>query len=91
MSNWLIFLILVIILFPGMSPRDYLIRKREWPWWIIVLAGFSVSLLGLLKFNDDRIVLGGCAILALAKLYSRYDEPNWAPEVHEEKAAGGNR
>ncbi|MBN2143898.1 MAG: hypothetical protein JW774_04660 [Candidatus Aureabacteria bacterium] len=77
MSNTLIVIILIIILVSGTRLQDYKLRLVEIPWWLIVLGGFTVSLLGLFKYNDDRIIFSGCGILLIAKLYSFLDRKNW--------------
>jgi hypothetical protein len=77
MSNMLIMIILVFILISGTRIQDYKFHLAEIPWWILVTAGFTISLLGLFKYNDDRIIFAGCAVLLITKVYSFMDRKNW--------------
>ncbi len=80
MWNVLIVCILLSLLYPGSKIEDYRIRWYELPWWILVTLGLGVSCFGLFYSNDDRIILAGCSILFIAKLYSLWDHKNWNSE-----------
>ena len=87
MSNTVIVLILILLLYSGSKIENYRIHGREIPWWILVTLGFTVSCLGLFYFNDDRVILSGCLVLFVAKLYSHWDRKNWESEEAEPKQA----
>jgi hypothetical protein len=74
MSNLLIAIILVIILFPGTKSSDWRIELKDVPWWFLVTAGFITSLLGLFYWNDDRVIFAGCGLLFIAKVMSKIEE-----------------
>lgn len=70
--NVMIGLILIYALVSGTSFNDYKFKLRELPWLISVIVGFTVSLLGLFYYNDERIIFLGCAVLLIAKIITWY-------------------
>lgn len=79
MPNWLIGVLLIALLFSGTKFADYRIKKFEIPWWLCVLIGFTISLLGLFYYNDEGIIFFGCAFLVVAKILERLEEGKWKP------------
>ena len=67
MFNYIIGAVLLYALIAGTKFEDYKFKAREIPWLILTIGGFTLSFLGLFKFNDERIIFAGCLILLIAK------------------------
>jgi hypothetical protein len=80
MFNFIIVLVLMYAVFSGTRASDYRLGPGEIPWWFLVIAGFTVSLLGLFKYNDERIIFAGCGVLLIAKVLFYRENRNADPE-----------
>ena len=63
MLNYIIAAVLVYAVLSGTSLKDYQLKLNDLPWIILVIAGFTISFLGLFYYNDERIIFLGCAVL----------------------------
>lgn len=79
--NYIIIIVIICAVFYGTKGSDYRINAIALPWWIFVISGFTISLLGLFKFNDERIMFAGCGILLLAKIYYYWENKHLSSKI----------
>lgn len=77
MMNFFIICFIIYAVLGDTNKSDYNFSLKELPWWFFVLSGFTISLLGLFAFNDDKIIFMGCGLLLVSKIIKYYELKHW--------------